>query len=118
MSVEKPTEMPEKISESNEGGIEAFRAEMREIQRKEKAEEVTSGHLENFDADDLIEDDFDMWERFQDHTLSLEEFNQYRDRIPREEVSRRSFMGLLGNKFGARRSMEEAAAWKKSKGKK
>lgn len=125
MTEEKFTQSAE-IFEDRRMRLERNREEIRAYRDKELRREFTSGHLmdEAFSADELEDQDLEIWEKVRDQTLTKAEFNNYNEVFLRLggdwggsiNFSRQRFVEFIRNLAGVifmERYLEEKAGQEK-----
>ena len=101
------------------GDLEAFLAEMWGLKKAEEQgtdEMSKTANFQELNPDELTEKDRAIWEKLQNHALTREEFNEYRNEVWRGgNQSRKAFSGLIGNKLGIQLQERELEEWKNSR---
>lgn len=134
MSEKFPINNPSESETPLEQRMAEFRAEISELKRKEDDKEDSSSHFQfgEFNPADLTEKDMEIYEKFKKGTLSVEELDQYRDQVMKEEdvvapknedlipkfKTRGLLVGYIANKLGGilmRKEYEKRRAEKKER---
>lgn len=90
----------------NETMTKIFRSEIGALKEKEKQERETA-HFEGVNPEELTFDDMIIYQNCKNGFLSLENFNNYRQSIPKEQKGRREFAAYIGNMLMAKLGNEQ-----------
>jgi len=96
-------------------GLAGFIDEIKELQRQEMAGELPTGYFfargkAELNPEELTEADMDIWAKVKDGSVTIEDFQAYKDtvfaegmaaEIDPEKTSRGAFVRFIGNKANA-----------------